>query len=245
MALIKTTAIVDAISGKLQGTVFARNKGGAYMRGRGTVSNPSTVAQSEVRSQFGSISQAWRSLTEADRRLWNNIAGENTYQNRLGDSRSLTGKAYFQQANGNLNTLGIEYLEEPIAPQGVSAPSRIARPLEIAGGAVDSIDFELLVTSAGVNTAFVVEATPSLSVGVSNAKNQYRKIGYTGSVALGTESVSSADFQEPDALLQSYVLVHGEPIVGSKIFVRVKGINVNTGEASTYLELSAIVTEGV
>ena len=97
MALIKTTAIVDAISGKIQGTVFARNKGGAYARGRGVVTNPRSAAQMRVRSMFAAVSQAWRTLTQIQVQDWNTLASETTYQNRLGDSRNYTGKALFKK----------------------------------------------------------------------------------------------------------------------------------------------------
>src|SRR5699024_1734181 len=101
MALIKMTAIVDAISGKIQGTAVARDKGGAYARGRGVVTNPRSEAQMRVRSMFGAVSASWRSLSQTQRAGWNALASETTYQNRLGDTRNYTGKALFQKVNQN------------------------------------------------------------------------------------------------------------------------------------------------
>ena len=53
---IKYSALVMGVSGKLNGSVGATNKGGAYLRNKGVVSNPNTPAQAAVRSRFGSLS---------------------------------------------------------------------------------------------------------------------------------------------------------------------------------------------
>lgn len=65
------------LSGKLGGTVYARNKGGYYVRSYAVPTNPKTVAQSAARSTFAGALTAWHSLTEAEKSAWNSFATTN------------------------------------------------------------------------------------------------------------------------------------------------------------------------
>ena len=243
MALIKTTAIVDSISGKLNGTVFAKNKGGAYMRSKSTVSNPRTQAQQAVRSAFGSISQAWRDLSDEERDAWNSQTENYKYTNVFGDLKALSGKALFQQLNGNLLNVSQTILSAPLAPMDVIGGTDFAVPLAIDLGAATPADkfvFELTLAQAlEQNQYYVLEATPPLSPGVSNANNQFRQIAVAIVPATATE-LPSTDFSTP--VYDSYVAVFGLPVVGSKIFVRIKPVASN-GQAGPYISTSTIVVE--
>ena len=65
MAKIKMTAIVADMRNKLNGSVFSRNRGGAYIRTKVTPINPQTAAQVQARSLLTSLSQGFRSLSQA------------------------------------------------------------------------------------------------------------------------------------------------------------------------------------
>lgn len=199
MALIKMTAIVDAISGKIQGTVFARNKGGAYARGRGVVTNPRTPEQMRVRSIFATVSSSWRNLTGVQISDWNELADETTYQNRLGDSRNYTGKALYQKVNQNRLLMGLSLLSaapdftELIGVMTASGSFSLdGDDLSIAFSA--DLVAELTATpSAG----FVLSSTPPMSVGQKYVKNRIRelvtKIGLTGDTVTEIDFAASAD----------------------------------------------------
>ena len=58
MALIKTGPAVAVISGSVGGTVFSRNKGGAYMRNRSIPVNPQSAAQVVVRAAMAFLTAA-------------------------------------------------------------------------------------------------------------------------------------------------------------------------------------------
>ena len=63
MAKIKLSAIVSEMRGKLNGSVFSKNRGGAYIRTKVTPVNPQSLAQGLVRATLTNLSQAWRGLT--------------------------------------------------------------------------------------------------------------------------------------------------------------------------------------
>lgn len=251
MALIKLTAIVDAISGKLNGTVFSRNKGGAYVRSRGVAVNPQTTAQSAVRSIFGSLSQAWRDLTDVQRNAWKSITADYPYQNSLGDAKILTGKALFQKLNGNRASLGLPLLPVP-APPGdviaVSGPQTPANALAIDNTTSEVSFLYSLPQALTENNTYVLEATPPVSAGISSPpKNRFRRLSVKNNVAPPGNSVDSADFAfgglGNTAIYNAYTVLFGVPATGSKVFFRIKAINQATGQASPYFAESTFVIE--
>lgn len=229
MALIKLTAIVDNISGKLNGTVFAKNKGGHYMRSKSKPTNPRTAQQMAVRGAFGAISSAWRSLPEAARNAWNEIASDFPYINKLGDSKVLSGFALHQKLNRNVGLVGGETLQYPPAPQGVASISEIIPNLEeeamiLTGSAISEV---------GQKNRVVIYATPAISPGVSNFQNRLRQILVADIDDLGTGI----------NLTSAYSNLFGAPVAGQKIGVAVRAINENTGEASVMLQMDSFVRE--
>lgn len=229
MALIKLTAIVDNISGKLNGTVFSRNKGGHYMRSKSKPTNPRTPAQMAVRASFGAISQLWRGLTEAQRAAWQAAAADFPYQNKLGDSKELSGFALHQKLNRNLQLVGSSALSTPPAPAIVPAPTNFSVSASLAAEftATAAFSAETLPESY-----VLVSATPPLSAGVSNFENRLRQI----------TSTKQSAFETGENLLSSYAARFGTPAVGSKIGFRIHVVNVSTGQDSAPFDTEIIVT---
>src|SRR3989304_7368357 len=120
-ALIKMGAFVADISGKVGATIFPRNKGGSYAKNRVVPANPQSSFQANVRSLFTAITQAWSGLTSNQRTGWNSAVGDFPYQNRLGETKTLSGKALFQKLNENLLNVGESVIDD--APSPVSVPS--------------------------------------------------------------------------------------------------------------------------
>ncbi|HSH66770.1 MAG TPA: HMG-box domain-containing protein [Bacteroidia bacterium] len=240
MALIKMTAIVDSISGKLNGSVFARNKGGAYVRSKSVVSNPNTPLQQAVRSVFSAISQAWRDLTTEERKSWNEAVEYYKYTNVFGDLRTLSGKALFQKLNGNRLNVGLSIDSTVNAPTDVIGIARLSTELSIAVG-TNAIEFTAdLPQPLEDSQYFVLEATPSLSQGIDNAANRFRKVA-VANLAAAVDSMTQADFATlPETLWGLYTAKFGTPQEGAKVFLRIKPINMN-GQAGPYFTTSCIV----
>lgn len=227
MALIKLTAIVDNISGKLNGTVFAKNKGGHYMRSKSKPTNPRTAQQMAVRGAFGAISSAWRSLPEAARNAWNEIASDFPYINKLGDSKVLSGFALHQKLNRNIGLVEGDALQYPPAPQGVASISEITPSFKVSELKVEGA----AVSELGQKNKVVIYATPAISPGVSNFQNRLRQIQIADVDDLGTGiNITTA-----------YSRLFGAPVEGQKIGIAVRAINENTGEASVMLQTDSFV----
>lgn len=248
MALVKFTAAVDAISGKINGSVFAKNKGGAYIRSRGQVLNPKTNLQSVVRSAFGAISRLWSQLTPEQRQEWRETAPVLPYFNRLGDQKVYSGKALFQKLNQNLSTLGLPAILD--APQAGEvrgfADDFVNFDGEIGGEPrVFGISFAVPLEEGGDDTRYSLEATPPLTAGTSNANNKFRKIAVSDSPLLASNQVSANDFfDNPGAFGEALEAKFGRYEVGDQIQIRIRPINSVTGQAGVPIVGKTIIEAG-
>lgn len=226
MALIKMTAIVDAISGKIQGTVFARNKGGAYARGRGVVTNPRTPEQMRVRSIFATVSASWRNLTEIQISDWNELASETTYQNRLGDSRNYTGKALYQKINQNRQLMGLGLLSNAPSFTELIGVMSASGSFSLNGDDL-SIAFNADLVAELTSTpsaGFVLSCSPPMHKGMKYVKNKIRelvtKIGLTG------DNVKEEDFAtDAEELGAMYQAKFGTPAENEVIVIELTPVN--------------------
>lgn len=121
MALVKLGVIVSAITGKVGGNIFSRNKGGAYVKAWVNPTNPQTVIQQAWRSGFSSRSTDWRGLTESERNGWKASALLRPVTNRLGEQRFLSGYGLFMKQNMALATASTGLLA--IAPVPIPIPA--------------------------------------------------------------------------------------------------------------------------
>lgn len=230
MALIKLTAIVDNISGKLNGTVFSRNKGGHYMRSKSMPSNPRTLFQTAVRARFGAIAQLWGALSEAQRNAWRAMANEFPYTNRLGDTKILSGFALHQKLNTNLAIIGQSFISNP--PEPVSPPA-VVRVLASASLSEERflLNAELSQGVASTPYTAVVMATPPLRAGVENFQNQLREIAVVEDISSGFD------------VMADYVARFGDLQGGQKIGLSVLTIANGSGVASVAVNTTVIVAE--
>lgn len=233
MALIKTTAFLDTISGSIRGSVFAHNKGGAYVRGKGLVANPQTQKQSAVRSVFASIAQAWRVLTAEERSAWNAAVSDYPYQNRIGETKMLSGFGLHQKLNLNLLSAGKNPISAPLAPASVAGLDSLIAVVDVGAG--DAITVQGSATTAfDTDTEYIVYATPSVSAGVSNVNKLYRKlktVAGTGINGIGN----------PTDVKTEYIATFGAPSEGETVGFKVVPVNINTGQSGTEIKVLTTV----
>lgn len=87
-------------SGSIGGTVWSRNRYGAYIRNRSVPVNPNTDRQVAVRNIVRALTIAWQNvLTTAQRDAWDVYASNVTWLNKLGQSVNLTGLNHFIRSN--------------------------------------------------------------------------------------------------------------------------------------------------
>lgn len=225
MAKVKFSALISDMRNKLNGSVFAKNRGGSYLRTKVTPVNPQSVAQTAARVLLATFSQAWRGLTEAQRAQWNAAVDQWSTTDVFGDIKNPTGLQLYIRLNANINLAGGAAIDVPPLPVGVEPVLDLSVDVDFSAQSVTLSD---VTTPVPANTALYVEATPGLSPGISNANSRFRHIT-TLAPAAAVGAVSAA-----------YIAKFGAVVEGQKYFVRCKFINQLTGEVSQPLVASTI-----
>jgi len=218
MAKILFTAFMADARNKVAGTVFSKNRYGAYTRTKVTPVNPQSVAQQLRRSQFGARSAAWRSLTEAQRISWIDAAPSFPIFDIFGASKILSGQALYNRLNLNLTLAGQANITTAPAAGAVGAITTFPIISDVSLGQVLTGTTTPVVVPAGNTLVFF--ATPQYGAGISFVKNKYR---FTGTVAAGGSI--------EDTNIPGYVALFGVPILGQKVSVKAFCINNTTGQA--------------
>lgn len=223
MAKIKFGMMMTDARGKLGGQVFSKNRGGAYVRTKVTPSNPQTLAQSIVRSNLGTISQAWNAISAQQIADWNSAVENWKSTDIFGDIKIPSGKNLFTKLNVNLlNTLQPIVLDVP-EKTAVSVSPDIIVNYDATTPAWTFPNLPPLTTGQ-----YQIEATPAVPNGVSYVKNRFRVVAVANTPALAASE-----------MLTGYAAKFGAPALGDKIFVRVRTI-AETGQAS--LPIQVLVT---
>lgn len=222
MAKIKFGMMMTDARGKLGGQVFSKNRSGAYIRTKVTPSNPQTNAQAQVRSNLGTLSASWSTLTPAQIAGWNDAVNDWQSTDIFGDIKKPTGKNLFVKLN--LNCLNNDLPVNVSAPQKIELAnvSGVYVTLDAVTGTLTIID--LPIFSDGV---YQIEATPSVPLGVSFVKNKFRVITTEGVTTAGPVDISTA-----------YTARFGSAIGAQKIYFRIRPIGEN-GQAGTPIIIQA------
>lgn len=226
MAKVKFSALISEMRNKLNGSVFARNRGGAYLRTKVTPTNPGSIYQVEARSLLTSYAQSWRSLTEEQRTAWNSVVDQWSTTDVFGDVVNPSGSTLYIRLNINISLANGTPLLIPPTPVGADALTALSIAADQSATTFD-VTFAPTVPAGHV---MYLEATPMLSPGISNANAKFRNI-----------ATAAAATTSPYAAGAFYTAKFGSIVAGQKVFARAKFINAATGEVSQKLVASTIV----
>lgn len=228
MAIIIPGAMVSQASGRIGGTIFSRNRGGAYVRNGSIPTTVTTPFAQLIKSVTAAQSQAWAGLDAAVQEQWREWATQNPVINRLGQSRTLSGHQAFVQINGRLVYAGFAALVSP--PIGEA-------PAPFVPGTVTYVDAPLSLkvaftpTPAPTGIAVQCYAFLANSPGVSYVRNR---------LALVTTSAAAA--ATPLDITQDVVDRFGTPQDGQTLHIGLRALDSTTGLVSTVFYGSTLLT---
>jgi hypothetical protein len=227
MAKVKFGLGVAEIRNKIGGSVFARNRGGSYIRTKVTPLNPQTAAQVGARNLLTSYAQAFRSLSQDQILAWNNATTQWSTTDVFGDSVVPTGLALYVRLNSNISNGGGSSISVPPSPVGATALTTLSLTAAVTGTV-----FDVTFTPATVpaDHSLYIESTQMLSPGINNANSKFRYI-----------ALASASTASPYDGYSEQIAKFGSLVAGQKVYVRAKFINITTGEVSLTLKASDIV----
>lgn len=201
-------------SGRADGNVYMRNGRIRAMAIPRLVQNAFTGA---ARNAFGTLSSAFRSLTQSQQNSWINATGFTT-SDRFGRTVTITGKALYNWLNGNLAACGEDTLTTCPDPRAVDS-------VEITAFSVDISDTEMEITlSTGAvpaTSAIKVFATAPQSNGINRpSASKYRLV-----------SVLAPGAAAPHDIWTEYAARFGAPVAGQKVFIKTEAVLIATGQA--------------
>ena len=216
MALFNPGPTVGQISGRIGGSVYSHNRGGAYIR-NGTIPTKSTTAYAMTAKQtLQAASMAWQSIAAASQQAWAAWAQQNPITNRLGNKSTLSGhQAYVGNYCRIIRAGGTPLTLPPIDP----APDALltsALTLDIGAGA---FQIAYTTTPTGATEHLWLNACVVSSAGISFIQNLLKTI-----VVTAAAQASPYDF-EADLVARFGTLQVGEVItVDAMVFDNATGL---------------------
>lgn len=233
MALIKFGNGVAGISGKIAGTVFARNRAGAYARNWAKPISAPTSRQSLRRVIFGGTASDWSELTEPIRDTWNGLARTTERLNRIGEAYTPNGRQIFMEVQQNMKLSGLTpFTSAPPSTDKPALPVNVTAQAAQEDGLLETLQFSF-GTAPDADLRFIVFATPPTpqSAARSNWNTVYRRIGDSYPVVASSFSY-----------LANYIALFGDNVAPDSIINwKLSAIRVTTGQVTDELLGSTLI----
>lgn len=137
MALIKLGGLAQDVRNSLNGTVFSRNRGGAYVRNKVSPVQPITAYNTLSRDLFKAVSQRWSTgINDAQRAGMEAFAAVHAFVNVFGDAIILSGIAFYQAVNKRNRQVGEDFVDDAPASWNVDDLGPIEAVITAAGGVI-------------------------------------------------------------------------------------------------------------
>ncbi len=226
MAKFTPGVAVASVSGSIGGTVFSRNRGGAYMRNRSIPVDPATSFQLNRRADLATLSQNWQGLVAAERQGWESWASQNPRVDALGQSFTMSGAQAYVSLNARIRADGGTLQTSPPIIPAPDAFTTLDLETDIGLG-----DFEINFTPAlASGDKISLWAAIVNSPGITYVENLYRHIG-----------MSPADQASPYDIESIVAARLGTLVVGQTVHVKAGAYDVETGLQSPLLKVSSVI----
>ena len=227
MAKVKLGPVAGQISGSIGGTVFAHNRGGAYIRIRSMVDKHTSVKAYSAKGALAFISGAWSRLSDPNRSAWTEWARQNPTTDTLGESRPLDG----HQAYVGLNSRVIRLGGTPSnTPPTIMAPPPL-KTLSLASVHAAATTMVFTPAPSDASTSLWVLACLVNSGGIDNIKN-----------ALSLMHIYSGAVTSPKVITTEFVALCGAVKVGQHAHIWVSVVDSTTGLSSQPMRADALVS---
>lgn len=227
------STLVQTMSGSQGDSTFSTGRGGDYIRQRVNPAQPNTARQQAARTAFSAGSSAWRTLTQAQRNGWNNLAQTITLTDRYGKMYKPTGQQLFVANRAASAAIGNNPLSD--APGIVDAPGNLGNiTLIIKRGATAATDVFTLQAQFGTDTGdkVVIAATGMYSAGRSYiSPGQFKRLAV----------LTGDNMDNPNSIKNEWEALFGRPIVGTKVSVKVSAFSQNSFPGSPIIVTTVVV----
>lgn len=215
MARIKYSALVESITGSIQGTTFQRNAYGFTVKGKPNMVNPNTSRQNGRKRTFSAATQAWRDLSDANRSAWEAYANAFPIPSRKNPDAYLSGLAAFTRWTAVQYQINSSPLANPSGAQGTAVVDQIE--LILSGGALFA-GIPTIVTNGPWNMFLYLSRPLSPTQGFIKSWQRF---------ILGKDQATWSD----ENITSRYVAIFGAlPALGALIGAQVVFLNTTNGQ---------------
>jgi len=109
----KLGMLVTEASGSLGGHTIQNSRGGMQLRNKPIPRSAPTAAQYAIRSINPLLQAGWRSLTDAQRKIWNRYSYTHSIMNANGDKHPLSGHSLWMKYQFGRISVGLSFLLNP------------------------------------------------------------------------------------------------------------------------------------
>lgn len=203
--MAKFLPILGQLRGAISGTVFSRNKGGQYAKGKGVPTNGNTSRQQAMRGFLQTLSSAWAGLTAPQQTAWNGWADTHPREDALGQEYTITGHQAYVGLNSRLLDAAEPALADPPTSGVPAAPTGVV--VTFTDGDTISVAF---TNSLGADEKLVVWCTlPQVGAGDPNLA-QARLVGYSASAQATPAAMELPFFAQTGNVMNFFVGVLDE-----------------------------------
>ena len=192
-------------SGSYQAITSSRNRYGQYVRVRAIPCQPQSSYQGAVRTRLSGNAAAWRTLTASQRAGWADLGTSMIRVDSLGQSNALTGFQAYCSVNIENLAAGNSVVSDAPTFQTPSSITTLTITLTAA-----SFSLAYTPTPLGAGERMFTFVSMQRSAGRS----------FEGDLRL--LAVSAAAAASPADVFSAYQSRFGTPIVGRRVFVRVR-----------------------
>ena len=219
MTKILYSGLVSDNRGKLNGSIFSKNRTGNIIKNFASPRNPQSSTQQPNRSNWQYIVKLWQTLTTEQRASWSALATTITWHDKIGTVFSPTGQMLYLYCNQNLYSIGLPMLLSAVTPVAKELISTCQITQYRTGGWGAVLSFVPSIITESIY--YKIYATIGLSPGISYAKKWFRQIGI-----LATLTSSPVD------ITVMYSSLFGVPVDGKKIFIKMLPVQDFSGFSS-------------
>lgn len=233
MAKVNYGQTVNDARGKLGGTVFSKNRYGAFTRRKVTPINRNTPAQSLVRTNFATLSKAWSGTLTADQRAaWVSYAQTYPRLDIFGASITLSGANMYISLNQRLLQAGAALITTPPATNIVTPIAFDATSWEPETSGIAT--FQQTAAAAAVTLKFYVFGAKPLAPGRVAQQSDFRFVGVYAGVA--------GPYPNGISVGADYVAKFGAMPLGKNVAVLVSTIDTTSGLITVGTQMSNLVS---
>lgn len=204
MAIARYGVIVTELKGKQGGSVFQAGNTTTILRNLGYRKGTASNARNLANINLGGLATVWRTLSDAQRNVWNTNVAEWPFIDKFGATYTGTGYQFYLAYNNSRLSMGLAIVAAPVAPVSPTAMGAFTLVFSLSTG------FAITFVNPGVAGDFVqVFTSPPVSPG-RNSNNPRLKL------------MNTYDMDGTPALLfdTEYDAIYGVPQLGRRIVVR-------------------------